>query len=265
MAFALAAHLRRYGEMKGRHCSAGDEILSSFHNATADTKQKIIVVIISSPTPYSIGHNVDSWCPSLELLVGFRLCLCLRLRTENQKKTKEIQGNNLRYTFPPNNALVALVMMIEFDGEGNAEMNCQKPSSTAIFMDASQPSLRTPSCRRRSAVPLRPKGQKNVDQHQVKEALSASSYYFFDVIIRATRLLRIPLSYATHGIFPNVLPSFGIKVGVVHPVGISAQPTESRLPPPYAIPKLDVRANFGWIGWRIWTFPRNTEGRIRNS
>ncbi|KAG1865070.1 hypothetical protein C8R48DRAFT_601197 [Suillus tomentosus] len=61
-------------------------------------------------------------------------------------------------------------------------------------MDASQPSLQTPSCRRRSAVPLRPKGQKNVDQHQVKEALSASSYYFFDVIIRAMRLLRIPLS-----------------------------------------------------------------------
>ncbi|KAG1885887.1 uncharacterized protein F5891DRAFT_1132717 [Suillus fuscotomentosus] len=73
-------------------------------------------------------------------------------------------------------------------------MNCQKPSSTAVFMDASQPSLQTPSCRRRSAVPLRPKGQKNVDQHQVKEALSASSYYFFDVIIRAMRLLRIPLS-----------------------------------------------------------------------
>jgi hypothetical protein len=73
-------------------------------------------------------------------------------------------------------------------------MNCQKPSSTAIFMDASQPSLRTPSCCLRSAVPLCPKGQKNVDQHQVKEALSASSYYFFDVIIRATRLLCIPLS-----------------------------------------------------------------------
>jgi hypothetical protein len=138
MAFALTAHLRQYGEMKGRHCSAGDEILSSFHNATADTKQKIIVIIISSPTPYSIGHNVDSWCPSLELLVGFRLCLCLRLRTENQKKTKEIQGNNLvfnrtdphyycqRYTFPPNNALVALVMMIEFDGEGNAEVSTQR-------------------------------------------------------------------------------------------------------------------------------------------
>ncbi|KAG1883525.1 uncharacterized protein F5891DRAFT_972198 [Suillus fuscotomentosus] len=33
-----------------------------------------------------------------------------------------------------------------------------------------------------------------MDQHRVKEALSASSFYFFDIILRALRLLRIPLS-----------------------------------------------------------------------
>jgi hypothetical protein len=33
-----------------------------------------------------------------------------------------------------------------------------------------------------------------MDRHQVTEALSASSFYLFDVIIRAMRLLHIPLS-----------------------------------------------------------------------